>query len=548
MYNRHRESLVEEDSSWHKGQSWKRRRTVKVAIGIIVLLVILAIALGVDLALRLRRSGRNRPCVKLVSFPTDGLDLSTKGLQPRGSFFTSSVDSSSAAVFIWTSGGFTFAKYSNDTTKADIIVNTDLPSQQIDGFGAALTDSAAYTLFELKRSNASVYNATLKTLFNMRTGTPILRVPLGSSDFSMQEYVFAPNAPPGDLLSQALASSKNINDALLSAGFSLGPANDYLIPILRDIVAIRPQLKVIFSPWSPPAWMKTSGSLSGGSIIPGFVPLVAQYYVMSIKAFVDAGVPACMKIFAHDNNWSQWQNAADIVNLNSSAIDGIAWHGYKGDASQIANFRGNTSAPSLETHMTEFTGTSGASQSRWDAQKYWLESIYFPMLNQYARSVDIWNIALDPDSGPRLSSAVCSNCIGALQVSTPDHSADPWVQIHPQYITMAHMNAATVDLSTIGGGPAYRALTIQQSHTTTGSSANMACISSQGFAASLKGAKLEPFNAANTDTTFSRRVGLVLYNNCDTAQTLNLNIDGRATAFDTQVRSNFQLSSLSAML
>ncbi|CAD7067110.1 unnamed protein product, partial [Tilletia caries] len=138
----------------------------------------------------------------------------------------------------------------------------------------------------------------------MRTGTPILRVPLGSSDFSMQEYVFAPNAPPGDLLSQALASSKNINDALLSAGFSLGPANDYLIPILRDIVAIRPQLKVIFSPWSPPAWMKTSGSLSGGSIIPGFVPLVAQYYVMSIKAFVDAGVPAWSMTLQNEPNFA----------------------------------------------------------------------------------------------------------------------------------------------------------------------------------------------------------------------------------------------------
>ncbi|CAD6931656.1 unnamed protein product, partial [Tilletia laevis] len=161
MYTRHRESLVNEDSSWHKGQSWKRKRIVKVAIGIVVLLIILAIALGVGLTLGLRKSDQNRPHVKPVSFPTDGLDLSTKGLQSRGSFFTSSVDSSSAAIFNWTSGGFTFAKYSNDTTKADIIVNTSLPIQEIDGFGAALTDSAAYTLFELKRSNASVYNATL---------------------------------------------------------------------------------------------------------------------------------------------------------------------------------------------------------------------------------------------------------------------------------------------------------------------------------------------------------------------------------------------------
>ncbi|KAE8249004.1 hypothetical protein A4X13_0g5383 [Tilletia indica] len=576
MYTRHRESGVNDDSSWHKGQSYRRKRLIKIAIAAIVFLIVLAVALGAGLGIGLRKSDNNRPHVKPVNFPTDGLDLSSRSLQTRGYFYTSPEDSSSAPIFNWTSGGFTFKTYSNDTTKADIIVNTSLPIQQIDGFGAALTDSAAYTFFQLKQSNMTIYNQTLNSLFNIRTGIPILRIPLGSSDFSLQEYVFAPNAPPGDILAQAIASPKNITNALQSAGFGLGVANDYLIPVLRDIIAIRPQLKVMFSPWSPPAWTKTGGSLSGGSIIPSFVPLVAQYYVMSIKAFVDAGIPAWsmtlqnepgfaakypstivdsptqsqlastirallpaynlsnMKIFAHDHNFALWQDAADIVNLNSSAIDGIAWHAYKGDASQISQFRANITTLSLETHMTEFTGTTSDSKTRWDSQKYWLESVYFPMLNQYARSVEIWNIALDPKNGPRLKSAYCSNCVGGLQISTPDHFADPWVQVQAQYLTMAHFDAAAVDLSTVGGGPAYRALTIQQPNSVTNSSSNMTCITSQGFAAALKGDKLGPSNAMTTDTVFSRRVGLVLYNSCGDAQNLALNIDGRATTFNTR--------------
>ncbi|KAK0538930.1 hypothetical protein OC834_000255 [Tilletia horrida] len=577
MYAFKRESIVNDNSSWHKGQSWKRRRRVRIAIVLGVLLVILAIALGVGLGVGLRNSGNNnRPHVLPVDFPNESLDNSPKGLTERGFFYTTS-DPAGTAILNWTASGFTFKTYNNDTSGADIIVNTSIPIQQIDGFGAALTDAAAYTLFELKQGNSSIYNATMQALFNIRTGIPILRVPLGCSDFSLEQYVFAPNAPPGDILSMAIAS-QNATLALQSVNFSLGPANDYLVPILRDIVAMRPQIKIMFSPWSPPAWTKTGGSLAGGSIVPGFVPIVAQYYLKSIKAFVDAGIPVWsmtlqnepsfaakypstvvdsstqsqlasairalrsqyglgdLKIFAHDNNFAAWQDAADIVNLNSSAIDGIAWHAYKGNAGQISSFRANISLAAqgaLETHMTEFTGTATDTKTRWDSQRYWIEQVYFPMLAQYARSVEIWNIALSPRYGPRLSSSYCSNCVGGLQISTPDAFADPWVQIMPQYITMAHFNAIAVDLSTVGGGPAFRALTVQQPNA-TGSTANITCMTSQGFAASLKGAELVPSNAARTNTVFTRRAGLVLYNACNTSQELNLNIDGRATTFTSQ--------------
>ncbi|KAK0554518.1 hypothetical protein OC846_002090 [Tilletia horrida] len=576
MYNRYRESVVNDDSSWHKGQTWKKRRRVKAAIILAVVLVVLAIGLGVGLGVGLRKSsGGNQVHTQPVTFPTDSLDLSPNALKTRGYFFTTSNDSDSQTLS-WTAGGYIFKNYNANTSAADIIVNTSLPLQQIDGFGGALTDSAAYTLLELKHGNESIYNRTLQALFNDRLGISVLRVPLGGCDFSLSEYSFAPNAPAGDILALAL-STGNATNALKSSNFSIAQAENYIIPVLRDILTLQPRLKIMFSPWSAPAWMKNTSSLAGGSLVNGFVPLAAQYYLQSIKAYVDAGIPAWsmtlqnepnfatkypsmivdsatqsqmaatirgllprynlsdLKIFAHDNNFALWQDAADIVNLNISAIDGIAWHAYKGDPSMINNFRNNVSASaaSLETHMTEFTGTDNGSTSRWSSIQYWLQSIYFPMLSQFARSIEVWNIALDPNYGPHLPSAYCSNCVGALQVSTPQHFADPWVQIQPQYINIGHFSAAAADLTSTGGGPAYRVLTIQQPNA-PGSVANLSCITSQGFAAPLNGTKLGSSNAATTNTVFSRRVGLVLYNSCDSAQNLTLGIDGRQTSFQVQ--------------
>ncbi|KAL9935888.1 hypothetical protein V8E36_005465 [Tilletia maclaganii] len=569
-----RNSEIRDDSSWHKGQSWQRRRLRRILVVVIILLVLLGIGVGVGLGIGLRKPDRTRKHVQASTFPTDGLDLSAASLKSRGFFYTDSSPSGSA-VFNWTAGGFTFKTWSNSTDDADIVLNTTIALQQIDGFGAGLTDSAAYVLYQLKQGNQSLYDSTLQALFNIRTGLPILRIPLGACDFSLGEYSYAPNPPPGDLLSQAL-SRGNATSALQSAGFGLGPSNDYVIPVMRDILAIRPSLKVMFSPWSPPPWTKTNGTYNGGSIIDGFVPLVAQYYVMAIRAFVDAGVPAWamtvqnepsfaakypstivdsatqsdlasavrallprynltgLKIFAHDNNFARWQDAADIVNLNSSAIDGIAWHAYKGDLSQISNYRNNLTQADLsrlETHMTEFTGTTSPGKKAWDSISYWLQNIYFPMLNQFARSVESWNLALDPNFGPRLASAYCDNCLGTLKISTPEHFADPWVETEAQFVTASHFNAATVDLSiSNGGGPTFRAFSYQRPNA-TGSTANLTCITSQGFAAPLNGTELVPSNARNTNTVYSRRASLIVWNSCNTSQSLGLNIDGRATTF-----------------
>jgi O-glycosyl hydrolase len=84
-------------------------------------------------------------------------------------------------------------------------------------------------------------------------GMTVLRLPLGASDFSDREYSFA----------------DEWNDWPLNY-FTLNNAPSYLWSVLADIKSVGPTIKIFAVPWSAPAWMKTTGTMKGGSLIPGY--------------------------------------------------------------------------------------------------------------------------------------------------------------------------------------------------------------------------------------------------------------------------------------
>jgi glucosylceramidase len=63
------------------------------------------------------------------------------------------------------------------------------------------------------------------------------------------------------------------------------------IPALKRALAINPELKLVGSPWSPPAWMKSSGSLIKGSLLPRFYSAFAEYFRRWIAAYEAEGLP-----------------------------------------------------------------------------------------------------------------------------------------------------------------------------------------------------------------------------------------------------------------
>src|SRR6185312_5967605 len=141
------------------------------------------------------------------------------------------------------------------TGAADIVIDTSRTFQSIVGFGAAMTDSSAWLI--RNRLNSWQRMAFLREMFGPPPGLNLnlLRVTIGASDFSLQPYTLD-DLPAGQV------------DAGL-AHFNL---------------AVNPELRLIATPWSAPAWMKNNGSLIGGTLLAQYESVYAQYLVKYVDA------------------------------------------------------------------------------------------------------------------------------------------------------------------------------------------------------------------------------------------------------------------------
>ena len=134
-----------------------------------------------------------------------------------------------------------------------IDVDESVTYQQMDGFGASLTDSSAWLISHTLDS--SQRDRLLNDLFSPTTGIGLtfLRQPMGASDFTASGNYSYDDMPAGQ------------TDPTL-AHFSIDHDRAELIPLLKQIKTINPALKLMASPWSPPGWMKTSDSMIGGTL------------------------------------------------------------------------------------------------------------------------------------------------------------------------------------------------------------------------------------------------------------------------------------------
>ena len=107
-----------------------------------------------------------------------------------------------------------------------------------------------------------------------------LRQPIGASDFVEGPHYTYDDLPAG-------------RTDYRMRRFSIAHDRAEILPLLRQALALNPQIKVIGSPWSPPAWMKTNQSLVGGRLIdtPRIYAAYARYLVKFVKAYERAGVP-----------------------------------------------------------------------------------------------------------------------------------------------------------------------------------------------------------------------------------------------------------------
>ena len=148
--------------------------------------------------------------------------------------------------------------------------------QSIDGFGYCLAGGSALLLH---RMGTAEHAMLLRELFGTAgngIGVSYLRLSIGASD--LDDRVFSYDDLPAGQTDPTLAK------------FSLAPDRKHLLPVLKEILAINPNIKLMASPWSPPAWMKTNENSKSGSLKPEFYDTYAQYFVRYVQGMRAEGV------------------------------------------------------------------------------------------------------------------------------------------------------------------------------------------------------------------------------------------------------------------
>ena len=324
-----------------------------------------------------------------------------------------------------------------------------------------MTDSSAW-LFQNKLS--STQRATLLAqLFSPQTGIGIsyLQVPVGASDFALSAYTYD-DRPAGQ-------TDPNL------AHFSIAHDQTYIIPILQQAQAQNPSLRLFATPWSPPAWMKTSQSLYGGALATPWRSAYAQYFVRFVQAYAAAGLtvhsiaaqneplndtvaipssgmsttqqstfigdylgPAFAaadldtQILCYDHNWDQPDYAISVLNDPDAYLyaAGSAFHGYGGDVS--AQTTVHDAFPSRDIYFTEISGGDWAA-SFPDNLVWYLHNIIIGGARNWAKTALFWNIALDENHGPHLAGA-CADCRGVVTINSTTGAAT----FEVEYYAIAH--------------------------------------------------------------------------------------------------------------
>lgn len=162
-----------------------------------------------------------------------------------------------------------------DNTNFTINVSENETYQTMDGFGFSLTGGSAGLINAM---SSSARNSLLQDLFSIDNGNGVsyLRISIGASD--LDTNVFSYNDLP--------AGQRDIN----LDNFSIIPDRTNLIPVLKEILAINPNIKILATPWSAPVWMKTNGSSIGGKLQAQYYSSYANYFVKYIKAMSDEGI------------------------------------------------------------------------------------------------------------------------------------------------------------------------------------------------------------------------------------------------------------------
>ena len=349
--------------------------------------------------------------------------------------------------------------------------------QEIDGFGASLTDSAAW-LFAKKLTPEQV-DDTFKALFSRKDGIAVsfLRQPIGSSDLAVTFYSYDDLCQQTD---KACTTPDGTADPELKH-YSLAHDQEYILPQLKKALAINPAIRVMISPWSPPGWMKTPASMLGSnpetkepsSLRPEFYGTFAKYLVKTVEGYQAAGVPIYAlsveneplyappaysgmqmfaeeqvdffanalapamaaaglktKVMAYDHNWDKPEYPETVLKdpKAGALAAGTAWHHYEGNPSVMTDL--HNKFPQKDQWVTE---ASGGTWQKGNVLANEAAELVAVMRN-WARSYVLWALATDQNHGPFVGG--CNTCRGLVTIDNSKPGAP--VRTEPDYYVLGH--------------------------------------------------------------------------------------------------------------
>lgn len=334
-----------------------------------------------------------------------------------------------------------FALYgAPNTTTVTIDENTTY--QGIDGFGFMLTGGATTLLNGLGSNQSGVLNELFGTGPG-QIGISYLRVSIGASDLSATDFTY----------------DETVGDVSLT-NFSINAELVDLIPVLKKILAINPNIKILATPWTAPTWMKVNptgnNGFTGGSLNTSYYDAYARYFVKYLQAMQAQGI-TIDAITPQNEPLNPYNNPSMLMQANEQAnfiknnlgpqirgagfatkiicydlnpdnttypetvladaganqyVDGSAFHLYLGSINSLTDV--HNAYPAKNIYFTEqYTGYPGsfAGDLAWH-----ISNLIIGAPKNWSRNVIEWTLATDPSQGPHTVGG-CGNCLGGITVN-----------------------------------------------------------------------------------------------------------------------------------
>ncbi|WP_313185357.1 glycoside hydrolase family 30 protein [Sphingobacterium siyangense] len=354
-----------------------------------------------------------------------------------------------------------------------IVLDPQVRFQQMDGFGAAITGSTCYNLMQMQKKDRQRF---LNETFNPKKGFghSYIRISIGCSDFSLSEYTCCDE----EGLEHFALQNEEVH---------------YVLPVLKEILKINPDIKILGSPWTSPRWMKVNNlvdllpfnSWTSGQLNPRYYTDYAKYFVKWIRAFEENGVKIYAitpqneplnrknsaslfmgwmeqrdfvkslgaeiasaglqtKIYAFDHNYN-YDNMKDqqgyplhiyADTLSSKYLAGAAYHNYGGKREEL--LRIHAARPDKGLLFTETSiGTWNKGQDFALRLIEDMEEVGLGTVNNWCSGVMVWNLMLDSDRGPWREGG-CKTCYGAVDIDRKNYKS---ISRNSHYYVISHLSA-----------------------------------------------------------------------------------------------------------